>query len=44
MFRAAAELLNVKPIMQSLTIAGPPLLPGLIAASTWMRRPETGKL
>ena len=41
--RVPPNLLNASPIILSPAIAGPPLFPGLIAASTWMRRPERGK-
>src|ERR1700753_2047642 len=36
--------LKARPIILSPAMAGPPLLPGLIAASIWMRNPDTGKL
>src|SRR5258708_10871005 len=35
------SLLKARPIILSPATAGPPLLPGLIAASTWIRRPDT---
>ena len=34
--------LKARPIILSPAMAGPPLLPGLMAASIWMRRPDTG--
>ena len=44
MFCAPLKWLKASPIILSPATAGPPLLPGLIAASIWIRSPETGKL
>ena len=35
---------NASPSMASPATAGPPELPGLMAASIWMRSPATGAL
>ncbi len=40
MFWALAAIEKARPIILSPAITGPPLLPGLIGASIWMRRPE----
>ena len=39
MLSAPRTPLKVRPIILSSTSAGPPLLPGLTAASIWMRKP-----
>ena len=44
MLSAWVSLLKISPTILPSIRAGPPLLPGLIAASTWTRTPETSSL